>query len=131
MTDLEGLKSEDTYLLALCDEYDGTIKDPDEHGHYGHVMITQPNSMFPGVSSNSSTRALPSLSVPDRGAIGVFLRVVQASGPVGKGELHDDYYTLHSPSRKSKGTVFALSKGTWSGGRGNSGMPVRVARIKV
>jgi hypothetical protein len=127
MTDLEGLKSEDTYVLALCDEHDGTIRDPDGHGHFGHVMITQPNST---VSRNSS-RVPSSLSVPDRRAAGVFLKVVQASGPVGKGELHDDYYTLHSPSRKSKGTVFTLSKGTWSGERGNSGMPVRVARLKV
>jgi len=130
MTDLESMKSEDTYVLALCDRDNGTISDPDGHGHYGHVMITEPNSMFPLVSSNT-TGALPSLSVlsvPNRGTTGIFLRVVQASGPVGTGVLHDDYCTLHSPSRKANGTVFELSKGTWSGGRGT---PVRVARLPV
>jgi hypothetical protein len=132
MTDLEGMKAEDTYILALCDEFNGTIKDPspDQPTNYGHVMITEPNSMFPGVPSNSSSRALPLLSVPDRNSTGVFLRVVQASGPMGRGELHDSYYTLHSPSKKSQGTVFTLSAGTWSG-RGVGGMKVRVARIKV
>src|SRR5262249_25335366 len=77
------------------------------------------------------TGALPSLSllsVPNRGTGGIFFRVVQASGPGGTGVLHHDYFTLHSPSRKANGTVFELSKGTWSGGRGR---PVRGARLPV
>ena len=91
------MNSGNTYVLALCDRSDGTVTDPDGLGHYGHVMITEPNSMFPGVSSQS-TGALPSLSVPDRASTGVFLRVVQSSGGAG---LHDSYYTLHSPSTVS------------------------------
>jgi hypothetical protein len=115
ITDLEDFDSDDTYILALCDKDDGTIKDPDGRGSYGHVMITEP--------SNSSGR-LPSVSVPDRTSAGVFVQVVQASGPVGSGVLHDSYYTLHSPSKKSQGTVFTLSNDKHA-------MPVRVVRLNV
>src|SRR5262249_51465359 len=130
MTGLGRMKAEETYVLAPCGGGNSTVSGPGGQRHYGHVMITEPNSMFPLVSSNT-TGALPSLSllsVPNRGTGGIFLRVVQASGPVGTGVLHHDYCTLHSPSRKANGTVFELSKGTWSGGRGT---PVRVARLPV
>jgi len=114
VTDIQDLKNEDTYVLALCDKDDGTIKDPHAPGTWGHVMITEPNSM--------GLTAAPLLTAPARAA-GVAVRVVQASGPVGTGVLHHDYYTLHSPSRKSRGMVFTLS--------GKNEMPVRVARLKL
>jgi hypothetical protein len=106
MKHLEDLVSEDTYILALCDGGDGKIKEPDGHGHYGHIMLTEPNTMSPGVYGTAPAR---------------LVRVVQASGSFG--ELHSSNYFLHSPGNKSHGTVFTLS--------GETEMPVRVARLKV
>lgn len=114
--DLDEIRSEDTYVLVLADAGDGTIKDPDKKGHYGHVMITQPNSR--------------TQTGPDHGG-GVHLQVVQANGPVGTGELNANYYTLHSPSKKSQGTVFSLSRGNWSPKKGDGGTPVRIARLDM
>jgi hypothetical protein len=78
------LKAEGTYILAMCDRY-GTIADPGVTGTYGHVMLTEPNTLKGAPGSQTIT-------------------VVEATPP----KLRTAYYTIKSASKG----VFSVERGS-------------------
>jgi hypothetical protein len=99
ITDMEELKSEDTYILGYCAD-DGSILDPGKGAAWGHVMITEPRTL-------------------KKAGDGVIMEVVESCG--GKG-LRASPYEFLSASKQPHGTVFNVRR--WG-----HIMPVRITRL--
>lgn len=101
------LSRNEIYIFVLC-ERDGMVIDPGEKHRWGHVMITNPNSLMP---------------LPDGKCK---LKVVEATGQGMK--LRDTDYTIQSATPAKFGTVFTVLRGP---GDTSHGMSVRIARLKT
>ena len=107
--ELTDLQVAGTYIFAWCDDR-GNIMEPNGKGSYGHVMITEPNTL--------------------KGAPGAqTIQVVEATA-AGKRKLRYLDYTLKSATKVvvkgQKVTVFKVQRGP-----GEKDMDVRISRLKV
>ncbi len=107
ITSAAQLSLKETYIFVLC-EKDGAIIDPGGKHAYGHVMITNPNSLSP----------LPGGQYK--------IKVVEATAAGMK--LRDVDYTIKSVATAKLGTVFTVLRGPDDR---SDGMPVRIARLKT
>ena len=107
ITSTKELRPDEIYIFVLCED-DGMVIDPGKKHPWGHVMITNPNSLIP----------LPGGKCK--------IKVVEATGAGMK--LKDSDYTIQSATPAKFGTVFRVLRG--AGDSGN-GMPVRIARLKT
>lgn len=107
ITSTTQLSAREIYIFVLC-EADGTIINPGGKHSYGHVMITNPNSLIP----------LPGGQCK--------IKVVEATGQGMK--LRDIDYTIKSPTAAKFGAVFMVLRGPDDH---SGGMPVRIARLQA
>ena len=107
ITSTTQLSPQEIYIFVLC-EGDGMVIDPGKKHSYGHVMITNPNSLIP---------------LPDGKCK---IKVVEATGEGRR--LRDTDYTIQSATPAQFGTVFRVLRGPSDT---SHGMPVRIARLKT
>ncbi len=107
ITSTSQLIAKEIYIFVLCED-DGKIIDPGGKHAWGHVMITEPNTLIPLQGGQCR------------------IKVVEATGAGMK--LRDIDYTIKSAIAGKFGTVFRALRGPADTG---NGMPIRIARLRA